>query len=137
MSTDSERILERAERVSDGDSSDGLSTGLLAGGGLVGGLLASTCCVVPFVLFSLGVGGAWLGQLTALASYKPWFLAAGAVLVLAGVVSTHRRSRACRVDGHCAPPRTLRIAQFVLGLAAVLLLLSALWPVLFPLITDS
>jgi len=40
---------------------------LVIAGGIIGALVASSCCIVPLVLFSLGVGGAWIGNLTALA----------------------------------------------------------------------
>ncbi|WP_342634038.1 mercuric transporter MerT family protein [Mesorhizobium waimense] len=40
---------------------------LLVAGGLLGALAASSCCIVPLVLFSLGIGGAWISNLTALA----------------------------------------------------------------------
>src|SRR5258708_21257504 len=44
---------------------------LAAVGGILGALAASSCCIVPLILFSLGIGGAWIGNLTALAPYKP------------------------------------------------------------------
>jgi MerT mercuric transport protein. len=31
---------------------------------------ASACCTIPLALVSLGVGGAWIGSLTALAPYR-------------------------------------------------------------------
>jgi mercuric ion transport protein len=34
---------------------------------------ASLCCVVPLVLVSLGISGAWLASLTALEPYRPLF----------------------------------------------------------------
>ena len=34
---------------------------------------ASLCCVVPLVLVSLGISGAWLASLTALEPYRHWF----------------------------------------------------------------
>src|SRR5260370_14988221 len=48
---------------------------LIAAGGILGALAASSCCIVPLVLFSLRVGGAWIGNLTALAPSKPPFVA--------------------------------------------------------------
>jgi mercuric ion transport protein len=48
---------------------------LVAAGGILGALGASSCCIVPLILFSLGIGGAWIGNLTALAPYKPLFVA--------------------------------------------------------------
>lgn len=112
----------------------GRRNGWLAGGGIAGALLASACCVLPFVLFSLGIGGVWIGQLTALAPYQPWFWAAGALFVAAGLVSVWRGRRACRVDGSCGPRRARRVAHVVLWLAAALLVVSALWPFIVPVV---
>jgi len=50
--------------------------GLVAVGGLLGALAASSCCLLPLVLFGLGVSGAWIGNLTQLAPYQPFFIAA-------------------------------------------------------------
>src|SRR5881398_1114070 len=51
---------------------------LNAKGSLVAGVLAaigaSVCCVVPLVLLALGIGGAWVGNLTAFEPYRPLFI---------------------------------------------------------------
>jgi len=39
----------------------------VAAGGLLGALAASSCCILPLVLFGLGIRGAWIGNLTQLA----------------------------------------------------------------------
>src|SRR5215472_16544699 len=44
-------------------------------GGLMGAVAASSCCILPLLLFSLGVSGAWIGNLTRLAPYQPYFIA--------------------------------------------------------------
>jgi mercuric ion transport protein len=49
---------------------------VMAAGGVLGALAASSCCILPLVLFSLGVSGAWIGNLTRLAPYQPVFIAA-------------------------------------------------------------
>ena len=49
---------------------------MMAAGGLLGALAASSCCIVPLVLFALGVSGAWIGNLTRLAPYQPCFIVA-------------------------------------------------------------
>jgi len=48
--------------------------GIYATGGLIGAVLASTCCIVPFVFLLLGISGAWISYLTVLAPYQPIFL---------------------------------------------------------------
>jgi len=45
---------------------------LMAVGSLAGALAASSCCILPLVLFSLGVSGAWIGNFTRLAPYQPF-----------------------------------------------------------------
>ncbi|WP_245540869.1 mercuric transporter MerT family protein [Octadecabacter antarcticus] len=45
---------------------DSRKTRIIAAGGILGALAASTCCIVPLILFSLGVSGVWIGNLTAL-----------------------------------------------------------------------
>ena len=51
------------------------------GVGIGAAVAASACCTIPLALVSLGVGGAWIGGLTALASYRWIFvsLAVGAI----------------------------------------------------------
>ena len=56
----------------------------LVAGGMLGAFLASSCCIVPLVLISLGVSGAWIGQLTALEPYKPLFLLVAIGFLAAG-----------------------------------------------------
>ena len=52
-----------------------------ASGGALGAILASSCCIAPLLLLSLGIGGAWIGNLTALEPYK-WVFIAIALLFL-------------------------------------------------------
>ena len=40
-----------------------------AAGGMLGALAASSCCILPLALFTLGISGAWIANLTALAPY--------------------------------------------------------------------
>lgn len=58
------------------DSSSDRGQKLAAMGGIIGALAASSCCILPVVLFSLGIGGAWIGNFTQLAPYQPYFIAA-------------------------------------------------------------
>jgi len=47
--------------------------GALLTGGLAA-ILASTCCLGPLVLITLGVSGAWISNLTLLEPYQPLFI---------------------------------------------------------------
>ncbi len=39
---------------------------IAATGSVIGAVLASSCCIVPLLLVTLGVSGAWIGSLSAL-----------------------------------------------------------------------
>ncbi len=58
------------------DAAIGRTQNLVAAGGILGAIAASSCCIAPLVLFSLGISGAWIGNLSALAPNQPYFIAA-------------------------------------------------------------
>lgn len=98
----------------------------LATGGIVGAIMAASCCVVPLILVTLGVSGAWIGSLTALEPYKPYFLAVAAILLGAGFWHVYMKpQRACAEGSYCARPRSGHVTQAVLWLATALALLAA------------
>jgi mercuric ion transport protein len=83
----------------------GRGQALIAAGGLLGALAASSCCILPLVLFSLGISGAWIGNFTQLAPYQPYFIATTLAFLGAGYWLVHRASkRACAEAEACARP---------------------------------
>lgn len=95
--------------------------GLLAAGGLLGALAASSCCILPLALFGLGVSGAWIGNFTQLAAYQPYFIAATLAFLGYGYWLVYRNStRACTDGGACARPLSNRIVKTSLILATIL-----------------
>lgn len=111
----------------------GNRTGLFAGASVASAILASACCIVPLALFSLGIGGAWMANLTALAPYKPFFVVLAGALILSGFVSMHRRRR-CDVDGYCATTLSTRITTVALWASTLLVVAVLLWPYLLPIL---
>jgi mercuric ion transport protein len=101
----------------------------LSMGGVVGAAASGACCVLPFALFTVGVSGAWLARLTALAPYQPIFIAVTLLCLAAGVVLVQRASRASCPDGAvCARPGSLRLARIALWVAAILVAAALLFP---------
>ncbi len=108
--------------------------GLLAAGGILAALGASSCCILPLVLFSLGVSGAWIGNLTALAPYQPLFVAAAVALLAFGFWRVYRRPKMeCAEGSSCARPGSNRMAKIGLWTAAVLVLAAISFPYTAPL----
>src|SRR5215813_11146318 len=82
----------------------------LAAGGLLGALAASSCCILPLVLFGLGVSGAWIGNFTRLAPYQPCFIAATLVFLGAGYWLVYRSSKLACADGEACARRLAKPA---------------------------
>lgn len=107
-----------------GETADGgRGQAWLAAGSLVGALAASSCCILPVALFSLGISGAWIANFTQLAPYKPYYIAVTLAFLGAGYWLVHRASKAACADGEaCARPLPNRIVRVVLAAATVLVI---------------
>ncbi|MCP1175847.1 mercury transporter MerT (plasmid) [Ralstonia solanacearum] len=90
---------------------------------------ASVCCVGPLVLLALGIGGSWVGSLTAMEPYRPVFI--GLTLLFLGLAfrKLYLVPRACTPGTPCAEPRTLKRQRLVFWIVAAVLLglLAAPW----------
>src|SRR5438552_18218738 len=94
---------------------------LVAAGGLLGALAASSCCILPLLLFGLGVSGAWIGNFTQLAPYQPYFIAATIGFLGGGYWLVHRTAKlACAGGEACARPLPSRLVKAGLILATIL-----------------
>ena len=106
-----------------------------ATGGILGALAASACCILPLVLFSLGVGGVWVGRLASLAPYQPWFIGFAAISIGYGFWQVYRRPRpACAEGAACARPLPRRLVETALWTATVLVLAAIIYPFVIPFI---
>jgi mercuric ion transport protein len=104
---------------------------MLAIGGLLGAFAASSCCIVPLVLFGLGVSGAWIGNLTRLAPYQPIFIVTTFVCLGAGA------KRAFANDAACARPLPNRLVRTAFIVAALLVVAAITWDFVGPLFLNS
>jgi mercuric ion transport protein len=109
----------------DAGKADKQCDGWLAAGSVAGAVLASACCVVPLLLVTLGVSGAWLGNLTALEPYKPYVATVTLGLIGVGFWRVYFRSRpACEEGSYCAHPQSSLITRSALWSGAVVTLLA-------------
>ncbi len=102
--------------------------GLLAS---VGAAAAGSCCALPLALASLGVGGAWLGNLGILIPYRPYVLGVAVVgLGIAWMTALRRvRRRTCAAGPACgrATPRRWTFAVLAVSTLLVLYAAAANW----------
>ena len=111
---------------------------MVAGGGILGALAASSCCIVPLILFSLGIGGAWIGNLTALAPYKPLFVAGTAAILGYGYYLVYWKPRkACADDAACARAIPNHFVKLSLWLATILVVVAFAFDYIAPLLLGA
>jgi mercuric ion transport protein len=100
----------------------------------LGAVAATSCCIVPRVLFGLGVSGAWIANLTRLAPYQPYFIAATVACLAGGYLLRYRSSRVACADGDvCARALPRPVVNMSLILATVLIVGALAFDFLAPL----
>ncbi len=109
------------------ESQDKMSKATLIGG-LLAGIGASACCVGPFLLLSLGIGGSWIGNLTAMTTYRPYLV--GLTLVLLGLAfrQLYLAPRRFAADSACVLPGTLKKQRIIFWIASLFILVMITFP---------
>lgn len=88
------RAQEKSKEVNPGiveRKDDGPGWGLV--GAVISAVGASICCVRPLLLLALGIGGAWVGNLTAMERYRPYWMAATLVFLALAFFRIYRKPR--------------------------------------------
>ena len=111
--------------------------GLAAAGGMLGALASMSCCILPVVLFTLGISGAWIGNLTALAPYQPIFFAATTGFLGVGYYLVYRQPKVACADGTCVRPLPNRSVKAMLWTATVLVLAAVAFDYLAPVLLGA
>jgi mercuric ion transport protein len=106
--------------------SDRVLTPSLAGGGLIASILATSCCLLPLALVSIGVGGSWMSSLTSLSPYQPLFLAVSVAAIGTGLWRAYRKPKECAPGTLCKVPAVTRTTKAVLWLATCVALSAML-----------
>lgn len=95
---------------------------MAATGSLLGALLASSCCIGPLLLVSLGVTGAWIGNLTALETYQPAFMLLAIASLVFGFWQVYFKPRQeCNAVDDCANPFSTLLVKTVLWISTALI----------------
>lgn len=101
--------------------------------GALAAIAASVCCVAPLLLLALGIGGAWVGNLTAMEPYRPLFI--GLTLLFLGLAlrKLYLVPPVCAPGTPCVDPRTRKRQRLLFWVVAALLLGLLAVPWLAPL----
>ena len=91
-------------------------------GSVIGAILASSCCIAPLVLITLGLSGAWIGNLTALRAYQAVFVPITIAFLAFGFWQVYGKSnQVCDDESYCANPTYIRTMKTVLWIATALI----------------
>lgn len=103
---------------------------LLASG--ISAILASTCCLGPLILLTLGVSGAWIGNLTVLAPYQPIFIGTASVMLIFVWRRVWRPAVMCGPEEVCVAPRTRLVSKVAFCVIVALLVMALAFPAIAP-----
>lgn len=104
---------------------------LFAGG--LGAVLASACCLGPLLLLTMGVSGAWIGNLTLLEPYRPLFISVAAIALFFAWRRIYRPAETCESGDVCAIPQVRVTYKVLFWVVAALVLIALGFPYVLPL----
>ena len=95
--------------------------------GVLAAIGASVCCVGPLLM--LGIGGAWIANLTALEPMRPWFIAATLLFLGLAFRRLYLQPQVCEPGAVCAEPIVVKRQRLIFWVVALALfaLLSVPW----------
>lgn len=102
----------------------------MAGG--LAAILASTCCLGPLVLLTLGISGAWIGNLTLLEPYRPIFIGGAVVALFFAYRRIWRAAAACAPGQACALPPVKRSYKTLFWIVVALVIVALGFPLIAP-----
>jgi mercuric ion transport protein len=88
--------------------------------GFLAAIGSSLCCAGPFVLLSLGLGGAWVSNLTRLEPYRPLFIVAVIIGFSLAGYRIYRPIIYCKKGTACAVPANQVRQQIIFWFAALI-----------------
>lgn len=92
--------------------------------GALAAIGASVCCVGPLVLLTLGIGGTWVGSLTAMEPCRPFFIGMTLLFLVLAFHKLYLAIPTCTPEKPCADPRSVRRQR--IGFWVVVLLILCL-----------
>ncbi len=90
---------------------------------------ASACCVLPLLLLSLGIGGAWMSTLTSMTTARPFLFALALLFIWMAFMKLYLSKAACEDEALCVNPQVLAKQRCIFWIISVMImgLLSFPW----------
>lgn len=104
------------------------NSGWLGLAAILSAIGASACCVAPLLLLSLGIGGAWVSNLTAMEAVRPFFIILTLVFIGLGYRQLIVLPKYCEEGKFCTSPKVKRNQRLLFWIGSVLLLMLLAFP---------
>jgi mercuric ion transport protein len=101
--------------------------------GVFAGIGASLCCVAPLLFVSLGLGGAWLANLTVLEPVRPIFIMLTLAFIGFAFYQLYVTPRTCKPGMVCADAETLNKQRMIYWVVTIPLMGLLAFPWFAPL----
>jgi len=89
-------------------------------GVIIAAIAASVCCVGPLLLLGLGIGGAWVGNLTALEPFRPYLMTLTLLVLAYAFYKIYKpKAEVCVPGSYCANPKSDKINKITLWISTV------------------
>ena len=101
--------------------------------GILAAIGASVCCVGPLVLLVLGIGGAWVGTLTAFEPFRPYLMAATFAFLAVAFYRLYLAPQTCTPGTPCADTDIRKRQRVIFWITSVLIVCLLALPSVAPL----
>ena len=118
-------LLTNQMKIMNTPNSNKSNWGILAAIGA--GVVASACCIVPLLLVTLGVGGAWVSNFSALEPFRPYFITVALGFLAYAGYREYRTAKGPECDCEVSMKDHLRRTLLVLGLIITLGFIASPW----------
>lgn len=101
------------------------------------GIGASACCAGPLVLLTLGISGSWIGNLSKLEPFRPYFMGLALIFLALAFRKLYWLPKTCAVDTPCASSSVDRNQKIIFWVVSVVVIASITFPWYGPLLLDD
>ena len=103
-------------------------------GGVLAAVAASLCCIGPLVLVMLGMGGAWVSNLSAMELFRPYLMIIAIIFMFFAWKKIYRaEAEVCTPGSLCAKPHTNNVYKVLFWIMAALIVVALASPYIAPL----
>ncbi|MDQ7089452.1 MAG: mercuric transporter MerT family protein [Methylococcales bacterium] len=100
----------------------------LGTGAVLAAIGASACCVLPLLLLSLGIGGAWMSTLTSMTAIRPFLFALTLLLIWVAFMKLYLSEENCEEGAMCVNPKVLRNQRLIFWIVSIVIVSLLAFP---------